>query len=223
MQPVILDSKHPLTRLLIQHYNVKAGHQGQEFVVNELQQKFWLISLCSAVRSAWNECQQFKNQRAMPKVPEMGSLPSYRVKRCERPFTKVGMDYFGPLQVTVGRHHEKRYGVLFTCLATRAIHLEIAHSLSTDSCIMATRRMSARRGALLEIFLDNGKNFQGTCHELKKALQDIKQDVMLQELSPRGIFWHFIPPWCPHMGGSWERLIRSVKTAISATLHERFS
>ena len=55
----------------------------------------------------------------------------------EPPFTNVGVDYFGPFGV-------KQYGVIFTCLAARAIHLEMASSLDTDSFIHALWRFIAR-------------------------------------------------------------------------------
>ena len=76
----------------------------------------------------------------------MANLPESRVTPDEPPFTRVGVDYFGPIEVKRGRCMIKRYGVLFTCFATRAIHIEKADSLDTDSCINALRRFIARRG-----------------------------------------------------------------------------
>jgi len=130
------------------------------------------------------------------------------------------MDYFGPMLVTVKRRKEKRYGVIFTCLSTRAIHLEIAASLTTDSCIMAIRRFIARRGQLLEIYSDNGKNLRGAQKELKLAMKDLDHGELYRKCSGMQIKWNFLPPVTPHMGGCWERLVRSVKTALRVTLKE---
>ncbi|UYV70009.1 hypothetical protein LAZ67_7001455 [Cordylochernes scorpioides] len=152
----------------------------------------------------------------------MAALPGCRVEPQQRSFSIVGMDYFGPMEVSVGRRHEKRYGVLFTCMTTRAIHLEVAHSLTTDSCIMAIRRMICRRGLPLEIFSDNGTNLRGADKELQQALDDYDQEALTENMNSKGIKWNFIPPSAPHMGGSWERLVRSVKTAISVILRSRF-
>ena len=220
-RPIILDPKHPFTRLLIHHHHCASGHHGQERVMNELRQRYWVLRMRSAVRQAWHSCQTCKIALSTPKPPQMGPLPSCRLTPYVRAFTFTGVDYFGPMMVTIGRRREKRYGALFTCLTTRAVHLELAASLSTDSAIMAIRRMIARRGTPKEIYSDNGTNFRGADTELKKALRDLDQSRFHQELSSQGIKWVFNPPAAPHMGGSWERLVRSVKAALQVLLKER--
>ncbi|UYV77380.1 hypothetical protein LAZ67_15000798 [Cordylochernes scorpioides] len=220
--PIILDPRHYLTKLIIHHYHVLALHQGQETVRNEVRQQFWIPNLRVAIRRCWSECPLCRIRRAKPSTPMMAALPGCRVEPQQRSFSIVGMDYFGPMEVSVGRRHEKRYGVLFTCMTTRAIHLEVAHSLTTDSCIMAIRRMICRRGLPLEIFSDNGTNLRGADKELQQALDDYDQEALTENMNNKGIKWNFIPPSAPHMGGSWECLVRSVKTAISDILRSRF-
>ena len=85
------------------------------------------------------------------------------------PFTNVGMDYFGPLMVKRGRAEVKRYGVIFTCLVSRAVHLEVASSLDTDSAINAIRRFTARRGPVKHMRSDNGTNLVGAEKELSRS------------------------------------------------------
>ena len=121
--------------------------------------------------------------------------------------------------MTIGRRREKRYRVLFTCLNVRGVHLEIAASLTTDSMIMALRRLMARRGKPKRIYSDNGTNFVGAKRELREVLED--QDVIQQQLATDRIEWHFIPPGSPHMGGFWERLVGSAKRALEATMKEQ--
>lgn len=51
------------------------------------------------------------------------------------------VDCFGPLQVKVGRWHEKRWGFLFNCMMTRAVHIDLLPSLDSDSFLMALWRL----------------------------------------------------------------------------------
>lgn len=156
-----------------------------------------------------------------PQNPIMAQLPMARLAAFKKPFTYVGVDYFGPIIVTVGRRLEKRWGVLFTCLTIRAIHIEIAHSLSTDSCIMAIRNFIARRGQPVAFYSDNGTNFHGVDNELKKMFKEVSQEEIQKRFTTTETAWHFNPPAAPHMGGSWERLVGSVKKNLRECLPER--
>ncbi|XP_052751531.1 uncharacterized protein LOC128200852 [Galleria mellonella] len=216
-RPIILDARHRTVRLLIAYYHEKAAHGNTELVVNELRQFYWIIHLRSAVRSVAYNCRVCKIRRATPYQPPMGDLPAARVAHHKRPVSFTGLDYFGPLQVAVGRRREKRYVALFTCLVTRAVHLELVHSLSIDASIMSLRRFIGRRGVPTEIWSDNGTAFVGANH-LLKSLYGAEMELFAAN---ECISWKFIPPSAPFMGGSWERLVRSVKNAMQVTLKER--
>ncbi|XP_063534930.1 uncharacterized protein LOC134744912 [Cydia strobilella] len=220
-RPIILDGKHQVARLLAKHYHEKAAHDQQETVVNDLKQKYWIVKLRSTVKFVASRCMICKLRKAKPEVPRMGDLPAARMAHHQRPFTYSGCDLFGPIEVTVGRHRENRYGVLFTCLTVRAVHIEIVHSLTTDSMIMALRRMAARRGWPRYLYSDNGTNLRGADSELKKAVQELDDEVLKREAANEGIQWSFIPPASPHWGGAWERLVRSVKTSLKVIFKER--
>lgn len=86
------------------------------------------------------------------------------------PFSNIGVDYFGPFEVKKRRSLIKRYGVLFTCMAGRAMHLEMAHTMDTDSCLNALRRFVCRRSHVIHIRSDNGANLVGAKKELEKAI-----------------------------------------------------
>lgn len=221
-RPVILDSKHQVTRLIIAHLHERFNHGNHATIINEVRQRYWVLGLRSAVRATAHDCQWCRVYRGAPQRLPMGDLPKERLQIGEPPFTSTAVDYFGPMTVTVGRRHEKRWGALFTCLTTRAVHLEIAASLSADSMILALRRMAARRGTPKTIFSDNGTNFVGANKELKEAIGSLNNEALVEEAENEGVRWKFIAPGAPNMGGAWERLVRSVKTALAVTLHERY-
>ncbi|XP_058833807.1 uncharacterized protein LOC131691434 [Topomyia yanbarensis] len=196
-------------------------HRNYEVVVNEVRQKFSIFRLRQALISIRKNCQRCKNRDVLPQPPEMADLPAARLSAYTRPFAHVGVDYFGPIEVAVGRRVEKRWGVLLTCLTIRAVHIEIAHSLTTSSCIMALRNFTARRGTPISFYSDRGTNFIGA----KRALQDIYQTIdynqLMREFVTPTTAWQFNPPASPHMGGSWERLIQSVKRNLAEVLRMR--
>lgn len=225
-QPIILDRHHYLTDLLIRAYHERFFHANTETVVAELRQRFWIIDVRAAVKHVSKKCQECKNRRAMPEVPEMSPLPEARLMAQEKPFSYVGLDYFGPIIVTIGRRHEKRWGALFTCLVIRAVHLELVSSLDTNSCIMATRNLMLRRGPVKLIISDNGTSMHGAETELRKALAEVDKERLREEgqiALPGEVRteWKFISPLSPHMGGAWERMVKSVKSVLYACLKEK--
>ena len=113
----------------------------------------------------------------MSKVEEqkMASPPRDRRIPDEPPFSRVVVDYFGPFEVKVKGSHVKHYGVIFTCLASRAVHLEVATLLDTDSYINALRGFITRRGHVKRIRSDNGMNFIGAERELTRSIQEWNQ------------------------------------------------
>lgn len=151
----------------------------------------------------------------------MADLPEERILPDKPPFTNVGIDYFGPITVRKGRGTDKRYGVILTCLASRAIHLEVADSLNTDACINALRRFICRRGQVSHIISDNGTNFIGAERELREALAALDHGKIQRVLRQRGVKWSFNPPAGSHHGGVWERVIRMVRRILSSVLQQQ--
>lgn len=219
--PIILHSKHFATKYLIAEYHRRYYHSSSNTVVNELRQKYYIFGLRVALRSLTSRCVVCRLRRGKPREPLMAPLPAGRMAVGQRPFSHCGVDYFGPLSVKIGRRREKRWGVLFTCLTTRAVHLEIAHSLNTSSAIMALQRLAARRGSPAVVYSDNGTNLRGANKELKEAIAGIDWNRVRNFATTRRIEWRFNPPDAPHMGGAWERLIGSVKKSIYAVLKDQ--
>ncbi|XP_073831625.1 uncharacterized protein [Musca autumnalis] len=209
---IVLPPKHKVTSLIIKHYHEKYHHVSHETVINSLKGQYHIQKLRVLYKTVRKNCQHCKITTASPKIPLMGSLPKGRLGAYEKPFTYTGIDFFGPMIVTFGRRSEKRWGVIFTCMTTRAIHLEVAHSLDTSSCIMCLRNFIGRRGYPRVIYSDNGTNFKATERILREELQRLSESELARSFDD--IKWYFNPPAAPHRGGAWERLVRSVKTVL---------
>ena len=217
--PVILPRKSHVTTLIIRHAHEQLGHVGRGHVLSRLREKYWIVGATSAVRQVISACVTCRRSKASTLEQKMDDLPQDQLTPAP-PFTYVGVDYFGPYFVKEGRKEYKRYGALFTCLVSRAVHIEIAHSLETDSFLNALRRFIARRGPVRELRCDNGTNFVGAKGELRKAIKEMDHDEITEKLRQQQIDWKFNPPAASHMGGVWERQIRTTRRILDTLLRE---
>ncbi|CAH8548192.1 unnamed protein product [Schistosoma haematobium] len=219
--PIILPSRHLVTEMIIRHYHKEQGHTGTSQVLATIRKRYWIIKGTSTVKRVIGKCVTCRRYTMVTGQQLMAPLPACRVQQGWYCFSAVGVDYFGPLFVKRGRSLEKRYGCVFTCLQTRAVHIEMTHSLNTDSFIMALLRFIGRRGKPAEIYSDNGSNFVGAVSELKRFVQQLNQQRIDKELSARQIQWHFNPPSSSHRGGVWERMIRSIRRLLLLITREQ--
>ncbi|XP_043064089.1 uncharacterized protein LOC122320078 [Drosophila ficusphila] len=219
-RPVILSHRHSLTELIVRHFHAQMKHQNVDATIAQIRTRFWVTKMRRVIKEVISSCNECKLQRTRPMPPIMGPLPEDRLEAGGWPFKYTGLDYFGPLLVTVSRHGEKRWVALFTCLTTRAIHLELAHDLSTDSCIIAIRNFVCRRGPVHRLRSNNGKNFVGADREARRFGDVFETERIQSELSSRSIDWVFNCPTNPSEGGVWERMVQCVKRVLRHTLKE---
>lgn len=213
--PAILPNRHALVELLIRHHHENNLHMGETTTIADLRERAWIVNIRTAVRRVIKSCQSCRIRKAKPATPMMGQLPLSRFDYGCKPFTHTGVDCFGPLEVKCGRGKQKRYGIIFTCLTYRAIHLELINDMSTDECLSAIRRLVTHRGKVQLLYSDNGKNFVGANNQLARDGEEVAK-VMGEAAARRlSVEWRFIPAYSPWMGGAWERMIGTVKRAVN--------
>ena len=209
--PVILPARHPAVLAFLRDLHEVNGHYGYRQMVTDSWERYWIVGGTVAAKKIVRNCVVCRRRDARPAQQRMADLPPDRVTRGGAAFANTGLDYFGPMTVKVGRRNEKRYGCLFTCLQTRAVHVEVAHSLDTQSFLMALERFITRRGLPEIIRSDNGRNFVAGNRELQDVIAGWNQERIHNALAPRNVTWLFNPPLASHMGGVWERQIRTVR------------
>jgi len=147
-------------------------------------------------------------------APDAPPLTKLRLQE-SRPFAVSGVDYTGALHIRDGKSESKVYICLFTCAATRAVHLEVVSDLSAETFLLAFRRFAARRSTPDVMISDNATTYQAAAEELKEQLTSSK---LKQALAKEGVTWKFIPKRAPWYGGFWERLIGLTKTSLKKVL-----
>lgn len=217
--PVVLPKQSAVTTLVIRDVHERLAHSGRNHVLASVRGRFWVVAGNAAVRGVISKCVTCRRLRGQTSVQKMADLPETRTST-EAPFTYTGTDLFGPFLVKEGRKIHKRYGVIFTCFSSRAVHLEIVNSLETDTFINSLRRFLARRGPVHTIYCDNGTNFVGAERELRTAIKEMQGDRIQRYLLGEQIQWSFNPPAASHFGGVWERQIRTIRNVFSSVLRE---
>lgn len=224
--PALLPRSSHVTDLIIKHFHHKVHHQGKGITANEIRASgYWIVGASTAVASTISKCITCRKLRSAVQEQRMAELPEDRVETAP-PFSNCAVDYFGPVTIKEGRKELKRYGVLFTCMASRAIHIEVAATLETDSFINALRRFICRRGPIRQLRSDQGTNFVGARRELKEALDELNHTKIRSELLRHSCDWFVFKmnaPSASHMGGVWERQIRSVRSVLAALLQSNGS
>ena len=194
--PLLPEFAH-ITTLIIDEAHQRCFHQGTRATLALLSGEYMVRR--RNVKRVVSTCHRCRRHKGLNYHAADGSLPSFRTEP-SRPFSKVGVDFFGPLFV---EEKIKVWVLLITCATSRAVHLELVKSQSTEDVKLALRRFFALRGTPDLIVSDNAKTF----HALLSHL-------------PRSVTWRFIPEAAPWWGGFWERMVGLTKKCMKITLHQ---
>lgn len=222
--PAVLPSQAHLTKLYAQHIHKQTGHQGKNVTINHIRTAGVHLTGHGSrmVSSMVFKCVQCLKIRGRPSIPKMANLPSERIEPTA-PFTNTGMDVFGPYHCKDGRKEVKRYGLIFSCMSTRAVHLEMLDDMTTDCFINSLRCFLAIRGSVQSLLCDRGTNFIGAKNELQRAIEIIEDQKLQEFLQEKQCSFKFNVPLASHMAGSWERMIRIIRNVMAGILCEQAS
>ncbi|XP_052694839.1 uncharacterized protein LOC128173163 [Crassostrea angulata] len=224
--PILIPGKHHIATLLVRKYHQLVQHQGRHFTEGKVRScGFWVTGCKRLVSSLIHKCVTCRRQRGSFATQKMSDLPTDRILPGEPPFTSVGVDIFGPWDVVTRRTrgvpaNGKRWAALFTCLVTRAVHVEVVEEMSASSFINALKRFTAIRGQAKEYRSDRGTNFVGATDPLQIDAINVEDRQVKDFLHSRGTTWIFNPPHASHMGGAWERMIGLTRRILDNMLKD---
>lgn len=230
MHPMILPADGPLVELLIRDAHIRTLHGGPQACLAYLRQRFWILKARIAVRRyIGNKCTVCIRHSKTSAQQLMGALPAVRTTQACA-FERVGVDFAGPftlrkLPTTQAALRKamsykelyeapstiKGWIVIFICLVTRAVHIDVLRGLSTEEFLAALARMTGRRGHCAEIWSDNGTTFVGADNELIRVLTEWETKFPFDRLTALDTKWTFITPGAPFKGGIWEAAVKSFK------------
>jgi hypothetical protein len=222
---VILPASHHFTKLIVSAEHIRLHYAGPQLLTASLRERYWIPRIRNLVKTVTHQCLTCYTFKAQASQHLMGELPAPRVQP-SRPFFTTGVDYAGPislrLESTRRKTITKGYVAIFVCLGTKAVHIEVVTSLTTEAFFAALRRFIARRRKPRTVYSDNGTNFQVAANQLHKIytmLQSSSEMARVQDfLANEGCDWKFIPPHGPHLVGLWKAAVNSMKYHLRRTL-----
>lgn len=222
---IILPKNCPMVEKFIMELHRANQHAKTGYLHSIIKDRFVLLQGRNQIRKTIHKCTQRKCVDPRQLGQQEAPLPSLRTDD-PSPFKSVSVDLFGPMIV----HHkcdfqdcphprtEKVHGALFTCFHSRAVHLEVINSASTESFLNAFRLFVARRGSPTTMYSDNAKGFKAASKEVRALYRSIKWSKVLQEGTKKNIEWFFSTERAPHQNGLCERLVRTVKTPLRISI-----
>lgn len=215
VHPILLSGKCTLAQRLVDFAHKTTLHGGIQLTQQFLREKYWIIGSRNLIRGHNHRCVACTRQRKEHAEQLMGQLPEARLVP-GRAFQTSCVDYLGP--VLLKRYNaarvkiiDKGYVAVFVCMRTRAVHLELVSTLTTEAFLAAFSRFTHRRGKIEELWSDNATTFQGADAEMQQIQQIWLQAAQSNAMNNKGVQWHFIPPTAPHMGGLHEAAVKSTK------------
>lgn len=204
--PMLLPRSSELTRLIIRHFHEKFFHTSFRSTYYLVSQHFWILCPKRAINSVISKCIRCWKVTPRSYQPPMADLPATRISQI-KPFSRSAVDFGGPFNIVMSRYRGvrtcKAYLCIFVCFATKAVHLELATDLSSETFLAALQRFIARRGRISHIHSDCGTNFLGASRELIRLME--------QACATETITWHPSPAGAPHFNGLVEAGVKSVK------------
>ena len=213
--PLLLPKCHRYTDLIIQCYHKKAFHTGCAQTLSSIRQKYWIPQGRRAVKCVLKKFTICRRHEGGPyKMPLMPPIPTERVST-SAPFTYAGVDYFGPLFTKKRTETQKVWVCLYTCLVTRAIHLELMYDMTTQQFLLGFRRFIACHGKPNRIISDNAAQFKLASETINKVWRQIltEEDIVSYSAN-ENIQWVFTVELAPWMDGFYERLVGIVKRSL---------
>lgn len=218
--PIILDSKHHLSRLIFHYYHVKHLHAGPQLLLSLIRETYWPIRGRALARQTFRKCTVCTRMNGVVAKQIMGNLPSGRLNP-GYPFEITGTDFAGPFLINDRKGRGSRlikcYLCIFVCFKVKAVHLELVGDLSTEAFILALRRFISRKGKPREIWCDNGSNFVGAHRQLGTFVESNWTSVS-EPFAEEGIKFKFSPAYSPNFGGLHEAAVKSAKYHMKRAL-----
>ena len=216
LQLILLPYDHCISRLYAECIHREEGHLGVMSTTSKIRSRVWITNLPKLVRSIKNKCLICKKKNKIFEYQCMGPLPDEKLNPAPAWHT-ISIDFFGPMKIrgeVKKRSRGKAYGVLFNCLVSRAVYVDLSTNYTTEGLLMVLRRFVPLRGYPSRIFSDPGSQLVSASKELRDIIKGLDEEKLAKFGTDKGTKWTFSPPDSPWQNDCAESLVKSVKGAL---------
>ena len=219
--PIILPKRSHIAMLIVKYYHDKVCNHvgGSQYLLSRVREKYWPIQGHALCKDIIHSCSECNIRKPCPIQQKMATLPNFRIPEKGEKVTSyvhTGVDYGGPFLTQQGRgkSRTKRWLALFTCMQYMSVHLEVVHSLDTQSFLMAFHRFVSSNCRPSYVYLDDMRTFLKGEESIDRWIKsDNTLEIDLSSSYPN-IQFTFIPPSSPNFGGAWESMIKLAKRGL---------
>ena len=216
-QFILLPPKDPFSELYLSHIH-NEDHCGVESSLARVQVKYWILGARKTMKSIRKRCVLCRRIDKFCTSQCMGELPKERLQPCP-PWYNVSVDLFGPFWVcdTVKRRVKKKvFGVIFSCMVTRSVHLDISEGYDTRNFLTVLKKFTCLRGFPKKLYSDNGTQLVSANKEMREMVIQWNKKEIFNFGKFKGLSWVFNKsadaPW---ENACSESLIRLVKRSLT--------
>ena len=217
----ILTARDPLAYLWMKLVH-QEDHSGVTRTVAKSRRKYWVVKarrIAQKIRSSCFICRLIDKLLAMQL---MAPLPKIRLAMAPV-FYVTSLDLIGPILIKDSvkqKTTKKVWIVIYDCITTRALHLDLTENYGTDSILQSIRRFTAIRGCPSEFRSDQGSQLLSAAKDVKELVADWKWEVVTSWCTDQRIKWTVVPAEGQHQNGLSESLVKSVKHSLQHKIGE---
>lgn len=214
--PAIVPKASRLAWLIMESAHAATLHGSAQLAMQHIRKRYWIPQMRDEVKVLVRKCLTCVKNKPLTQEQLMADLPADRVTP-GRPFEVSGVDYAGPFNLKYTDKDGKwildvkAWIVVFVCMKTRAIHLDIVDNLRSSSFIACFESFVSRRGHCYKLYSDNGTSFIGAEKAIATAYKRWQEEGIVDRIARTGTQWKFMTPAAPHQGGIYEAAVKSMK------------
>ena len=233
--PILLPKHNALVEKLIIQLHVRLSHAPRETMLATIRQQYLLVGGRQELKRILFLCKNQHCRKLRPLQPRMAPLPAERF--LPEAWVHIATDILGPIHIKHAcyetenppkrpagpkpecphQNYRKVWIIVWNCLSTRCIHLQLLNDMSTETVIQALTNLISRRGAPRTIWSDNGRNYTAAQKEIKRLFDAIDKNKLMTHGATRGIEWKFSVPTAPNQNGVSEACVKLTKNLLFKT------